>query len=104
MASGKLLVEDKGQTEAASHLSEHSVRVTSLSSHYHHLLAFFLTTNLTGHSRLLGEETSRNHQAYKERPPRHHNIRELKQLRRRQLHKTIDLMIKTTALHVHHAF
>ena len=31
--------------------------------------------------------------------------RELKQLRRRrQLHKTIDLMIKTTALHVHHAF
>ena len=32
MASGKLLVEDKGQTEAASHLSEHSVRVTSLSS------------------------------------------------------------------------
>ena len=32
--------------------------------------------------------------------------RELKQLRRRrrQLQKTIDLMIKTTALHVHHAF
>ena len=32
--------------------------------------------------------------------------RELKQLRRRrrrQIHKTIDLMIKTTALHVHHA-
>ena len=23
---------------------------------------------------MLGEETSRNHQAYKERPPRHHNI------------------------------
>ena len=34
-------------------------------------------------------------------------IRELKQLllrRRRQLQKTINLMIKTTALHVHHAF
>ena len=32
--------------------------------------------------------------------------RELKQLRRRrrQLQKTIGLMIKTTALHVHHAF
>ena len=32
--------------------------------------------------------------------------RELKQLRRRrrQLQETIDLMIKTTALHVHHAF
>ena len=37
------------------------------------LLAFF-TANVTGYSRLLGEETSRNHQAYKERPPRHHNI------------------------------
>ena len=36
------------------------------------------------------------------------NNRELKQLhpprRRRQLQKTIGLMIKTTALHVHHAF
>ena len=41
--------------------------------HFHHLLPFF-TANLTGYSRLLGEETSRNHQAYKERPPRHHNI------------------------------
>ena len=32
--------------------------------------------------------------------------RELKQLRRRrrQLQKAIGLMIKTTALHVHHAF
>ena len=32
--------------------------------------------------------------------------RELKQLRRRrrQLQKTIDLMIKTTALHMHHFF
>ena len=33
--------------------------------------------------------------------------RELKQLRRRlqrQLQKTIDLMTKTTALHLHHAF
>ena len=34
----------------------------------------FFTTNLTGYSRLLGEETSRNHQAYRERPPRHHSI------------------------------
>ena len=34
----------------------------------------FFTANLTEYSRLLGEETSRNHQAYKERPPRHHNI------------------------------
>ena len=44
--------------------------------HHHnfHLLAFFLTTKLSGYSRLLGEETSRNHQVYKERPPRHHNI------------------------------
>ena len=32
-----------------------------------------------------------------------HN-RELKQLRWRRLQKTIDLMIKTTALHVHHTF
>ena len=33
------------------------------------------------------------------------NIRELKQLRRRrQLQKTTGLMIKTTALHMHHAF
>ena len=36
------------------------------------------------------------------------NNRELKQLqrprRRRQLQKTIGLMLKTTALHVHHAF
>ena len=32
------------------------------------------------------------------------DISELKQLRRRQLQKTIGLMIKTTALHVHHAF
>ena len=36
------------------------------------------------------------------------NNREVKQLkrprRRRQLQKTIGLMIKTTALHVHHAF
>ena len=35
------------------------------------------------------------------------NIRELEQLRRRpqrRLQKTIGLMIKTTALHVHHAF
>ena len=38
--------------------------------------------------------------------PRFHT-REIKQLRRprrRQLEKTIGLMIKTTALHVHHAF
>ena len=32
-----------------------------------------------------------------------HN-RELKQLRWRRLQKTIDLMIKTTAVHVHHTF
>ena len=38
------------------------------------LLAFFFTVNFTGYSGLLGEETSRNHQAYKQRPPRHHNI------------------------------
>ena len=38
-----------------------------------YLLAF-VTTNFTGYSRLLGEETSRNHQAYKGRPPRHQNI------------------------------
>ena len=31
-------------------------------------------------------------------------IKELKQLRRRQLQKTLDLMIKTAALHMHHAF
>ena len=31
-------------------------------------------------------------------------IKELKQLRWRQLQKTLDLMIKTAALHVHHAF
>ena len=37
-------------------------------------ISLFFTTNLTGYSRLLGEETSRNHQAYKERPPQHHNI------------------------------
>ena len=30
--------------------------------------------------------------------------RELKRRRRRQLQKTIGLKIKTTALHVHHAF
>ena len=41
--------------------------------HHRHLLALF-TTNFTGYSRLLGEETSRNHKAYIERPPRHHNI------------------------------
>ena len=34
----------------------------------------FFTANFTGYSRLLGEETSRNHQAYIERPHRHHNI------------------------------
>ena len=39
------------------------------------LLAFFYSKLIfTGYSRLLGEETSRNHQAYIERPPRHHNI------------------------------
>ena len=37
-------------------------------------ISLFLTANFTGYSRLFGEETSRNHQAYKERPPRHHNI------------------------------
>ena len=37
-------------------------------------ISLFFTANLTGYSRLLGEEISRSHQAYKERPPRHHNI------------------------------
>ena len=37
-------------------------------------ISLFVTANFTGYSRLLGEETSRNHQAYIERPPRHHNI------------------------------
>ena len=44
------------------------------SYHHHHFCQPFFTANFTGYSRLLGEETSRNHQAYKERPPRHHNI------------------------------
>ena len=38
------------------------------------ILSAFLTANFTGYSRLLGEEIPRNHQAYKERPHRHHNI------------------------------
>ena len=33
-------------------------------------ISLFFKANLTGYSRLLGEETSRNHQAYIERPPR----------------------------------
>ena len=33
-------------------------------------ISLFFTANFTGYSRLLGEETSRNHQAYKERAPR----------------------------------
>ena len=38
-------------------------------------ISLFFTANFTGYSRLLGEETSRNHQAYKERPaPGYHNI------------------------------
>ena len=42
--------------------------------HHHFFISLFFIANFTGYSRLLGEETSRNHQAYKERPPRHHNI------------------------------
>ena len=37
-------------------------------------ISLFVTANFTGYSGLLGEETSRNHQAHIERPPRHHNI------------------------------
>ena len=37
-------------------------------------ISLCVTVNFRGCSWLLGEETSRNHQAYKERPPRHHNI------------------------------
>ena len=37
-------------------------------------ISLCVTANFTGYSRLLGEETSRNHQAYKERPLRHHDI------------------------------
>ena len=37
-------------------------------------ISLFFTAKITGYSRLLGEETSRNHQAYIERPRRHHNI------------------------------
>ena len=46
----------------------------SSSSSSSFFITLFLTANFTGYSRLFGEETSRNHQAYKERPPRHHNI------------------------------
>ena len=43
--------------------------------HHHHLLAFSVETNFKGYSKLLGEETSRNHQAYRRGHllPRHHN-------------------------------
>ena len=34
--------------------------------HHHHLFSLCVTANFTGYSRLLGEETSRNHQAYRE--------------------------------------
>ena len=34
----------------------------------------FFNSKFTGYSRLFGEDTSRNHQAYKERPPLHHKI------------------------------
>ena len=37
-------------------------------------ISLFLTANFTGYSRLFSEDTSRNHQAYKERPPLHHKI------------------------------
>ena len=43
---------------------------SSLSS----FISLFVTANFTGYSRLLGEETSRNHQAFIGRPLRHHNI------------------------------
>ena len=47
---------------------------SSSSSSSSSFVSLFVTVNFTGYSRLLGEETSRNHQAYIERPPRHHNI------------------------------
>ena len=47
---------------------------SSSSSSSSSFISLFVTVNFTGYSRLLGEETSRNHQAYIERAPRHHNI------------------------------
>ena len=47
---------------------------SSSSSSSSSFIGLFFTTNLTGDSRSLGEETSRNHQAYRQRPPRHHSI------------------------------
>ena len=47
---------------------------SSSSSSSSSFISLFVTVHFTGYSRLLGEETSRNHQAYIERPPRHHNI------------------------------
>ena len=37
-------------------------------------ISLFFTAKITGYTRFLGEETSRNHQAYIERPRRHYNI------------------------------
>ena len=65
------------------HLSRETFNLRSLSPALRNLwlssssssfISLFVTANFTGYSRLLGEETSRNHQAYIERPPRHHNI------------------------------
>ena len=55
-----------------SHSAEFQAGSSSSSSSS--FVSLFVTVNFTGYSRLLGEETSRNHQAYIERPPRHHNI------------------------------
>ena len=52
----------------------HSAEFQAGSSSSSSFISLFVTANFTGYSRLLGEETSRNHQAYIERPPRHHNI------------------------------